>query len=102
VKEIVREGLWWRRCGREELAASRLFALTGYHPDYDFIEALGVRLDPESKRPSLNPNTLESNVQEFIWQAWWWRDAYGRYLLRMEGFMGTDCGGVEVGKKEGI
>jgi len=37
-------------------------ALTGYHPDYSFIESLGVKLDAESRRPSLDPNTLESNV----------------------------------------
>jgi len=79
VKEIVREGIVVENdAGVQELAAKQVFALTGYHPDYDFIEALGVRLDPESKRPSLNPNTLESNVPEFIWLAWWWRAAYGR------------------------
>jgi thioredoxin reductase (NADPH) len=37
--------------------------LTGYHPDYEFIEALGVKLDPESRRPQLNMKTLESNVK---------------------------------------
>ena len=26
------------------------------------MERMGVKLDPESKRPSLDPNTLESNV----------------------------------------
>jgi thioredoxin reductase (NADPH) len=63
VKEIVREGIVVENDGGvRELPAKQVFALTGYHPDYDFIEALGVRLDPESRRPSLDPNTLESNV----------------------------------------
>jgi thioredoxin reductase (NADPH) len=63
VKEIVREGIVVENDGGvRELQARQVFALTGYHPDYDFIEALGVRLDPESRRPSLDPNTLESNV----------------------------------------
>ena len=63
VKEIVREGIVVENdAGVQELAAKQVFALTGYHPDYDFIQALGVRLDPESKRPSLDPKTLESNV----------------------------------------
>ena len=63
VKEIVREGIVVENdAGVQELAAKQVFALTGYHPDYEFIEALGVRLDPESRRPSLDPNTLESNV----------------------------------------
>jgi thioredoxin reductase (NADPH) len=64
VKEIVREGIVVENDGGvRELAAKQVFALTGYHPDYEFIEALGVRLDPESRRPSLDPNTLESNVK---------------------------------------
>ena len=64
VKEMVREGIVVENdAGVQELAAKQVFALTGYHPDYEFIEALGVRLDPESRRPSLDPNTLESNVK---------------------------------------
>jgi thioredoxin reductase (NADPH) len=63
VKEMVREGIVVENdAGVQELTAKQVFALTGYHPDYEFIEALGVRLDPESRRPSLDPNTLESNV----------------------------------------
>jgi thioredoxin reductase (NADPH) len=48
--------------GEKRLPARRVFALTGYHPDFAFIEKLGVRLDPESRRPALDANTLESNV----------------------------------------
>ena len=48
--------------GEKKLPARRVFALTGYHPDFAFIESLGVRLDPESRRPALDPSTLESNV----------------------------------------
>lgn len=47
---------------RKRLPARHVFALTGYHPDFRFIESLGVRLDPESRRPALDPNSLESNV----------------------------------------
>ena len=39
-----------------------MFALTGYHPDFQFIESLGVHLDPETRKPALDPNSLESNV----------------------------------------
>jgi thioredoxin reductase (NADPH) len=46
----------------KRIAAKQVFALTGYHPDFSFIESLGVKLDAESRRPALNPNTLESNV----------------------------------------
>jgi thioredoxin reductase (NADPH) len=40
-----------------------VFALTGYHPDFRFIESLGVRLDDKNDRcPVCDPMTLESNV----------------------------------------
>jgi bacillithiol disulfide reductase len=64
VKEIVRDGVMVENGGGLRLIeGKRVFALTGYHPDYEFIENLGVRLDPESRRPDLNPETLESNVK---------------------------------------
>jgi len=48
--------------GEKRLPARRVFALTGYHPDFTFIESLGVHLDQESRKPALDPNSLESNV----------------------------------------
>jgi thioredoxin reductase (NADPH) len=40
-----------------------VFALTGYHPDFAFIESLGVTLDAANDRcPVCDPITLESNV----------------------------------------
>jgi thioredoxin reductase (NADPH) len=40
-----------------------VFALTGYHPDFGFIEGLGVELDEANDRcPVCDPSTLESNV----------------------------------------
>jgi thioredoxin reductase (NADPH) len=38
-----------------------VFALTGYRPDLEFMEALGIRLEPSTQRPHLNPETLESD-----------------------------------------
>jgi thioredoxin reductase (NADPH) len=48
--------------GKRGLPARQVFALTGYHPDFSFIESLGVRLDPETRKPALDPKSLESNV----------------------------------------
>jgi thioredoxin reductase (NADPH) len=48
--------------GEKRLSAKQVFALTGYHPDYTFIKSLGVRLDEQTLKPHLNPETLESNV----------------------------------------
>ncbi len=39
-----------------------VFALTGYHPDFDFLRSAGVRIDPTTCRPECNPATRESNV----------------------------------------
>lgn len=39
-----------------------VFALTGYHPDYDFLQALGIELQRPEMRPVCNPQTYESNV----------------------------------------
>ncbi len=48
--------------GKRGLRARQVFALTGYHPDFTFIESLGVKLDPETRKPALDPNSLESNI----------------------------------------
>jgi len=39
-----------------------VFALTGYHPDYDFLRSVGIDLATEQLRPICDPGTLESNV----------------------------------------
>jgi thioredoxin reductase (NADPH) len=39
-----------------------VFALTGYHPDYDFLRSIGLELSSEQLRPVCDPETLESNV----------------------------------------
>ena len=39
-----------------------VFALTGYHPDYQFLESLGMELTHPEMRPVCNPETFESNV----------------------------------------
>ena len=63
VREITRDGILVRNAaGEKRLPARQVFILTGYHPDFSFIESLGVRLDPVTRKPALDPNTLESNV----------------------------------------
>ena len=48
--------------GTETLPNDFVFAMTGYHPDFDFLEQVGVRLDGEDRMPVCNPETLESNI----------------------------------------
>ncbi|MGA8037980.1 MAG: YpdA family putative bacillithiol disulfide reductase [Candidatus Acidiferrales bacterium] len=50
--------------GKEEtIPAAHVFALTGYHPDFDFLERAGIHLDAATKKPQVNTETLETNVR---------------------------------------
>ncbi len=48
--------------GEKAVPASHVFAMTGYHPDFEFLQQQGIQLDPETWRPKVNPETLETNV----------------------------------------
>ena len=49
--------------GKKTLPNHHVFALTGYKPDFTFIEALGIKLDPKNSRcPVCDRQTHESNV----------------------------------------
>lgn len=39
-----------------------VFAMTGYHPDFDFLEGLGLRFKGPDRLPVCDAGTLESNV----------------------------------------
>lgn len=45
-----------------QIPADYVFALTGYHPDFEFIRDSGVEIDSVFGRPVCDPETLESNV----------------------------------------
>lgn len=63
VREITAEGVAVETPdGEKFLPAKQVFLLTGYHPDFRFIESLGVELDPVTKKPAMNPETHESNI----------------------------------------
>jgi thioredoxin reductase (NADPH) len=48
--------------GERILKNDFVFALTGYHPDYEFIQSLGIELTKPEMRPVCDPKTFESNV----------------------------------------
>ncbi|TXN36855.1 YpdA family putative bacillithiol disulfide reductase [Flagellimonas hymeniacidonis] len=57
-----------------------VLALTGYMPNFEFLEKLGIELSLDEKRlPNYNPETMESNIE-------------GLYLA------GVICGGMETHK----
>ena len=39
-----------------------VFAMTGYHPDYDFLRSMGIELSTDQFRPVCDFETFESNV----------------------------------------
>lgn len=64
--------------GEVDLPNDFVIALTGYRPDFAFIEKMGIKLlDPKDKVPFHNPGTMETNIA-------------GLYLA------GVVCGGVNT------
>ena len=47
--------------GTVTLANDFVLALTGFHPDHQFLTGAGVTFEPEG-HPTFNPDTMESNV----------------------------------------
>ncbi|PRX57931.1 YpdA family putative bacillithiol disulfide reductase [Flagellimonas meridianipacifica] len=81
VKEILEEELIVDTPdGVINLPNDFVLALTGYMPNFEFLEQLGIQLSNDEKRlPQYNPDTMETNVE-------------GLYLA------GVICGGMETHK----
>jgi len=46
----------------EEVPADRVYLLTGFSPDFALFERIGIALAPATRRPAIDPDTLETNV----------------------------------------
>ncbi len=81
VKEIKKDTLIIESLeGEKTLENDFVLALTGYMPNFEFLEKLGIQLSEDGKKlPNYNPNTMETNVS-------------GLYLA------GVICGGMETHK----
>jgi len=81
VKEILEDKIIISNPKGEVILENNfVLALTGYKPNFDFLENLGITLSKDEKRlPTYNVNTMESNVS-------------GLYLA------GVICGGMETHK----
>jgi len=81
VKEITEEEIVIETPeGLQRLENNFVLALTGYMPNFEFLERLGIELSDDEKRlPNYNPETMETNVS-------------GLYLA------GVICGGMETHK----
>ena len=47
--------------GELAIPADAVLALTGYHPDFSFLEGLGIELEGEARVPVFNDDTMETN-----------------------------------------
>lgn len=65
VKEIKEESLTYVVNGEVEKTIQNdfVFAMTGYHPDHQFLQKMGVEIDQETGRPTFHPDTMETNVK---------------------------------------
>lgn len=49
--------------GMKTISNDYVLAMTGYVPDYKFLDKIGIERDPEDVgRPNVDPDTLESNI----------------------------------------
>ncbi|MCQ6273853.1 YpdA family putative bacillithiol disulfide reductase [Bacillus sp. V3B] len=64
VKEITEDTVVYEKAGKEYVVKNDfVFAMTGYHPDKDFLKKMGVKIDAETGRPIHNEETMETNVE---------------------------------------
>ncbi len=64
VVEIAAKHLLLKnRSGKiSELKNDFVFALTGYRPDIEFFESMGIQINPVDHKPAYNKETFESNI----------------------------------------
>ena len=65
VKEVKRNTLIIEQEGKEkQLDNDFVFAMIGYHPDYDFLNKIGVNCETdENNTPLYNPETHETSIE---------------------------------------
>ncbi|OAS87420.1 MULTISPECIES: YpdA family putative bacillithiol disulfide reductase [Metabacillus] len=64
VTEISEHSLKFQVNGQtKEIKNDFVFAMTGYHPDHQFLTKMGVSIDRETGRPTYNSETMETNIE---------------------------------------
>jgi len=48
--------------GEQRIENDFVFALTGHHPDYEFLRSAGILIDGQFQKPTYHPETFETNV----------------------------------------
>ena len=52
--------------GEQRIPNDFVFAMTGYHPDHEFLRNIGVAIDEETGRPFVQAETMETNVENLF------------------------------------
>ncbi len=64
VMEITENEVIYSKDGSEKrIKNDYVFAMTGYHPDHEFLRKMNVKIDEETGRPIYNDQTMETNVE---------------------------------------
>ncbi|MEG0471316.1 MAG: YpdA family putative bacillithiol disulfide reductase [Solibacillus sp.] len=50
----------------QSIANDFVFAMTGYHPDHNFLRAMHVKIDNETGRPNYDDVTMETNIENLF------------------------------------
>lgn len=64
VKEITENQVIYTKDAEDKTISNDfVFAMTGYHPDHQFLKNMGVKIDEESGSPFFNPDSMETNIE---------------------------------------
>ncbi|KYG33129.1 YpdA family putative bacillithiol disulfide reductase [Alkalihalobacillus trypoxylicola] len=67
VQEITENEVIYSVNGHQKkVEAEFVFAMTGYHPDHQFLKNMGVTVDSESGRPYFHDETMETNISNLF------------------------------------
>ena len=73
VTEITENSVIYEKNGKvTEIPNDHVFAMIGYHPDYDFLESIGIEINTNEygTAPVHNKETFETNVENcyILWR----------------------------------
>ncbi|MCQ6277941.1 YpdA family putative bacillithiol disulfide reductase [Bacillus sp. EB600] len=64
VKEFTEDAVEYIKDGvQKRIKNDFVFAMTGYHPEHQFLKTMGIQIDDETGRPFYNEETMETNVE---------------------------------------
>lgn len=67
AKSISEDTFTYEVNGIEKTIANDfVFAMTGYHPDHNFLKKMGVNIDTETGRPIFDAISMETNVENLF------------------------------------